>query len=101
MQHVQQGEREAALDLVQLLESDRRFVELIVLNAIAEDLVDQFAQVLRRDFPHRTLRCLDAVGEVNDGALFELWLRTVVAIGALANLGTDVAGLPKTRCRSS
>ena len=49
MEHVEQGEGEAALDLAKFGEGERRLVELVVLEAAFENLVDQLAEVMGSD----------------------------------------------------
>ena len=102
MQHVLQGELEALADDPHFAQRQVAVVELAVVDAALDDVVNELVDLLRRDFFQRTRRALDSVGEHDDASLLELRFRPAVTEALLAHLRDvlladvhDLATLPR------
>ena len=87
MEHVEQRELEAGLDLGDLGEGERALVELAVVDALVEEAINELGEALAGGGAQGARGGFDAVGEVEDGVLLGLRLRTVVAERSLRDLG--------------
>jgi hypothetical protein len=85
VEHVQERELETVFDLRDLVEGERGFVELAVGDAVVDDAVDEIAECLGRGGAKGARGGFEAVGEGDDGALFELRARAGVAEGGLGD----------------